>query len=209
MSSAKKILLLFENKKKLLVISDSFNRANGVIGVTDGTAYPTIQGKTGIAWSADVGTWAINTNKASETTVSGGSFYPTVIDSGYVNCILQADIYLTGAGAGIVARYVDVNNFIRAWISYPNILLDKVVGGSPTTLIMAAAGYEDNETIRLIVNGTKFKLYYKGSLVGTEQTIDDAALQTSTKHGIAVNTTDNRVDNFIVWTLDARGFLGL
>ncbi len=62
------------------LLSDSFTRADGVLGLTDGAGHAEANGWGGLAWVFDAGVWTIATNKAVGTptlgaeTVSNGEF---------------------------------------------------------------------------------------------------------------------------------------
>jgi len=51
--------------------SDSFNRADGALGSTDGQGHAEGNGGSGLAWTHDVGAWAVSSNKAVGTPTQG------------------------------------------------------------------------------------------------------------------------------------------
>lgn len=53
------------------IASDSFTRADGPLGVTDGAGHAEANGGSGKTWLHDVGAWAISTNKAVGTPTEG------------------------------------------------------------------------------------------------------------------------------------------
>jgi hypothetical protein len=77
-----------------------------------------------------------------------------------------------------------------------------VVAGTTTTLVDTAATYSAGADMRVICDATKFRLYYNNALVGTEQAIADAGLQSGTKQGLYTSDTGNTFDDLRVF---ARG----
>ncbi len=53
------------------IASDSFTRADGALGVTDGAGHAEANGGSGKAWVFDSGTWVVATNKAVGTPAAG------------------------------------------------------------------------------------------------------------------------------------------
>jgi lysophospholipase L1-like esterase len=189
--------------------SDSFNRANAAtLGTTDGAGHAEANGGSGLAWTANVGAWAIATNKAAATDVAGAAAIATV-DAGAANVLMNAMItFAGGAGIGVVARYVDASNYVRAYHDGTNIKLDKVVGGSVTNLF-TVANTTNNAQLQLRAKGTTFQVMYNNASVGTVQTVSDAALQSSTRAGIVALGTASTIDAVDCWQLTAANYSGL
>lgn len=180
--------------------SDSFNRADGAIGSTDGAGTPETGGS-GLAWAADAGTFTIATNKAKASVLAGGIAITTVAASS-VNVMVEMEVTRAAGDAGMILRYVDASNYVRAIHNGTNVQLVKVVAGTPTTLINTAAAHVAGARLIVSADLTKFRVYYNNAFIGTEQTISDAALQTSGKIGIYTGDLTNTFDNFVAW---ARG----
>ncbi len=80
-----------------------------------------------------------------------------------------------GLQGGIAA--VDSNTApANGWFAYhdgTNAKLDKLVAGTWTSVISAAAAYSAGATIRVERSGTSFSLYYNGTQVGSTSAIND------------------------------------
>lgn len=176
--------------------SDAFTRADGALGTTGGGGAEETGGA-GKTWTTKSGTWGVSTNKAV-ASVAGIA----TVDTGTVNVIVEAALTRSAGNVGIVLRYADADNYIYAHFDGTNAQLVKVVAGTPTAAIVAAVTYGDGKRLIVSADLTKFRMYYGDLLVGTEQTIADASLQTGTAHGIYTSDASNSLDNFVVW---ARG----
>lgn len=113
-----------------------------------------------------------------------------------------------GTSAGLVLNLDDENNpqnYVIAWHDGVNIHLDKCVGGVLTSLINVTQAYSANAYIRVAKSGTKYRLWYTNTLIGTEQTITDAGVISNTRHGIFSTYVSNTFNNFALY---ARGTSG-
>lgn len=183
--------------------SDSFNRADGAIGSTDGAGHAEANSGSGLAWTNQVGTYTIATNKAASSTLSGGSAIATV-DSGTIHVYIRVKATRSAGNVGVVLRYVDANNYIRAYHDGTNAVLEKVVAGTPTSVISAAATYSAGAYITVICDGAVFELQYNEVRIGTGGTIADAGLQTSTLMGLYSTNAANTFDDFVLFA--ERGY---
>lgn len=175
---------------------DTFTRANGALGTSE-TAGPDGQAVTGRAWTDQIGTWEIASNKADPSALSGAIGIATV-NAGVADVLVDAAITQTLLKSGIVVRYVDSSNYIAAYYDGTNAKLDKVVAGSTTSVISAAKTYAAGAVLRVICQGTSFSLFYNGAQVGSTSTISDAGLQSGTLHGLYSTGLGNTMDNFLV-----------
>ncbi len=93
----------------------------------------------------------------------------------------------------VVAYYDQVDAHVK---------VAKVVAGSPTSLIDVAAAYSASAQLRVIAyesgSNLKVRVYYNGTVIGTEQTISDVGIVSNTRHGIMSVDSSNSVDNFTV-----------
>lgn len=179
--------------------SDAFTRANAAVLGNTGGAGSEESGGSGLDWNARLGTWGIATNKAACAVLGGGLGIATVL-CGSIDVMIEAVCTRTGGNAGIVARYADSDNYLIAYHDGTNAHLDKVVGGSTTSLINAAAAYSASARTILSLSGTGVRLYYNDALIGAQQTVSDAGLQTGTSHGIYTTDTGATFDSFVVWS---------
>lgn len=171
-----------------LAASDSFNRAS--IGSTDGAGIDGITGGAGLPWVAQVGTWGITSNRARATTVVSNVAIATV-DTGQVNGIVCARL-ATVSATGVVLRYVDSSNYIRAYIVSPNVLIVQTLAGSNTTLLTKAAPYVADAEMVVTLDGLRLGLEYNGIYYGSA-TIN-SAFASSTLHGMYVNAAGSTLN---------------
>jgi hypothetical protein len=183
------------------IASDSFNRSDGALGSTDGLGAPEANGGGGLTWTAQVGTWAIATNKAMATALSGGIAIATVPVSS-INCIHDVKVTRAGGVVGAVVRYQDSSNYVIAYHDGTNAKLDKVVAGVTTNVISATASYSAGKILRIVPDLTKFELYYNSVRIGSGGTISDSALQTSAVIGLYTTDITNSLDDMLT---HARG----
>lgn len=185
------------------IASNSFNRSDGVLGTTDGAGVAE-GGGVGVAWAA-VGTWGVATNKAMCSALAGGIGIATLPCS-TINVVVEAALTRAAGNVGIVLRYQDAQNYVYAYHDGTKAYLNKVTtAGGDQNLINAAATYGAGKRLVVSANSTKFRLYYGEVWIGSEQTISDAALQTTAAHGIFTSDTGNSIDNFAVWAKGNEG----
>ncbi len=112
---------------------------------------------------------------------------------------------VNGTSAGLVLNLDDENapqNYVIAWHDGVNIHLDKCVGGVLTSLINATQTYAGGGRMKVSKSGTKYRLWYTNTLIGTEQTITDAGIISNTRHGVFSTNVANVFYNFALY---ARG----
>lgn len=181
--------------------SDAFTRADGVLGNTGGGGCEETGGD-GLAWADNIGTWAIATNKATCSALSGGLGAATV-DAGAANILAEAVITRSAGSMGMVLRYTDANNYIKVFYDGTNWQIDEIVGGTPNTILAAtAATYNAAYRTVVMVSGTKIRLFYNDAVVGAEVT---TAVTTGTKHGLFTTDTGATFDNFVIWARGTEG----
>ena len=62
--------------------------------------------------------------------------------------------------------------------------------------------------VMVAMDGTAARLYYNKSLVGAQQTISDAGLQTGQAHGLYSTDILATLDGFVVWARGTGGEYG-
>lgn len=91
------------------------------------------------------------------------------------------------------------NNYLRAYYNGTQIKLDKVVAGVTTNLITSATSFVANASIEIVRVGlSTFQLKYNGSQVGTNQTVNDVAIQNGPYMGLSSTNANNKFLNLIV-----------
>lgn len=111
-----------------------------------------------------------------------------------------------GVQAGLVLNLDSASspaNFVIVYLDgQGNVKLDKCVGGTYTNIIAPGITYVVGAVLRVIKDGTKYRVLYNNAEIGTEQTISDAGIINNTRHGLFSTYEGNLLENFIVW---ARG----
>lgn len=170
-------------------------------GTTDGAGHAEVtglgSGGSGLAWTSQVGTWTASGGAANATSLTSTVAIATVNTS--TADVMATVKYTHSAGNGnVLVRYVDASNWVAARYTGTNAQMVKNVAGVQTTLVDVAAAYVAGAELRIICEGQKFRLYYNGVLIGAEQTIADAGLQSGTRQGIRTTDTGNTFDDFMV-----------
>jgi hypothetical protein len=186
--------------------SDGFTRLSATLAAsrTDGKGHQEQNGGEGLAWAANVGTWLGGGNVASASALTGGVANATV-DAGLADCYVRAKVTRAAGNPGIVVRYVDGDNYIRAVHTGTNAQLIKRVSGVETTVINEAATYAAGGYLGVSCVGTGFTLLYNGEVVGTLSAISDAGLQAATKVGLFTDNTGNSFASFEAWPAGSGG----
>jgi len=181
------------------LLSDGFSAwgTSDGLGHAEGIAGGLGSGGGGLAWTQAVGSWGASGGVASASALSGGVAM-ALVDTGKADVIATAKVTRNAGNAGVVVRYVDANNLVGARHTGTNAQLFKIVAGVSTTVVDAAATYVAGAEIRVICEGTAFRLFYNDAAVGSVATIGDAALQAGTKQGLRTTDTANTFDNFVV-----------
>jgi len=125
------------------------------------------------------------------------------------NAIATTEIvWLKGTQAGLVLNLDSAAtpaNFIIAYLSGATCKLDKCVAGVYTNVISAVVTYVSGAQIRVIKDGTSYRLFYNNLAVGAVSTVSDAGIVDNKIHGLFSTFVDNTFDNFTVY---ARGNSG-
>jgi hypothetical protein len=170
--------------------ADDFNRANGTLsGATPSDG--------GSAWTVSFGTFAVDTNKAKET--SGAAHCNADLEASETDGTVQVTLSTLGsADIGLVFRKVDANNF---WFVYENtsgVVLKKMVAGSPSTVAFALPTTADGDVLSVVLSGDTITVKRNGSNALSPATVTDATHNTGTRHGLYVSLGggSERADDF-------------
>lgn len=175
---------------------DTFTRANGALGSTE-LVGPDGQRIPAVLWNNRIGTTLIVGNTASASVLVGGVAIATVVGT-LVDVWAIAPLTRVGGDVGVVVRYADVNNYVIAYHDGANAHLDKVVGGVTTPVLNVVSAYAAGRVIRLICEGTAFRLYYNDLLIGTA-VIADAGVQNGVEYGLySTNVGNSQADITVV-----------
>jgi hypothetical protein len=186
------------------LFSDNFNRTNST----------TIGGN----WSEVAsGDWEIISNAVREPSAHlSAAYLINTTSTGTADYSMQADItqgaLVSGSnrGMGIVARYIDINNFYLAWINEfgTPVQLYSVVGGVFTVIGSWTPGatIPDPLTMRLECQGTTIRVFINGT---SRISVTDSGLSSAGNFGLRVYSgsdfSDHRYDNVAVADFAAGG----
>jgi len=180
------------------VASDSFNRANGALGTTDGNGHAEANGGAGVSWTTQVGTVGVDGNAAVCSALVGGVGIATV-DCGLHDVLLSAVPTIGSSSVGLVLRYVDANNYIRFRHDGANAIVERVIGGVPTVLATVAKAYAAGAPLMAHMYMSNLVCTYRSTSIIYEPSVFHLEIQNSTEHGIWFADTDSEIDNFSMW----------
>lgn len=184
----------------MAVISDDFNRADETTSATTSS---------GSAWTGVIGAAlriGVSSNKAYASTANGISVVPANGANGYGQVLI--DTCPGNARLGIAFRCDGTSS--NYWIAYRDngagnhLVLLKVVGGAGTVVNSSSTTVNAGDLLSVSWQASGvIKTWLNGTLI---QNVTDTALQTNTRHGIYINETTGRLDNF--YTRDADLAIG-
>lgn len=177
--------------------SDGLGHAEGIAGGLGA-------GGGGLSWTQQVGTWQAVGGAAKAASVTSSVAIATV-DTGKADVVASVRFTRSAGNGGVVVRFVDSTNWVRGTHDGTSAYLIKNVGGTQTTVIGTPTTYVAGAEIRVICEGTKFRLYYNDAQVGSESTISDAILQSGTKQGLRATSTSDSFDDFAVYARGSGG----
>lgn len=166
------------------------------LGHAEGAAGGLGAGGDALAMSSYYGTWSASGGVAQCTALAGGIGL-LGRDVGTANTMTAVKVTRGGGVAGLFVRE-NADDRVVAVHNGTNAQLIKRVAGVNTTLIDVAATYVAGAELRLICQGTAFRLFYNNVAIGSEQTISDASLQAETLAGIYTTSTTNNFDDLVV-----------
>lgn len=182
-------------------VGDTFNRTSTTeLGSTDGGLIDGISGGSGVAWTEQVGTWRIISNRASAETVVSSTAIATV-ETNKVNGIICASIVM-GGSFGITARFVDSSNYVRCYVTATALVVSEIVGGAAANvLINKDITYVEGAELVVRLDGLRISVEYNGVYYGFANI--NAAFATSTLHGLWTNGAAS------TWSADSWHFISL
>ncbi len=158
---------------------------------------------------ANGGTAGIRGQSVAEGSVDNVSYKPLTLSSLFstvstsdADVIADVNITVTaGTQAGLVLNLDNTSspaNFIIVYTNGTQIRVDEVVNGVYTNKQTTSSTFTSGN-LRVIKDGTKYRVYYNNVLVGTEQTITDESIINNTNHGLFSTYEGNSFDNFTIW----------
>lgn len=169
-------------------IVDTFNRADSAssLGTTsDGTAtWTVLQG----------GPFGISSNQAyMPGSIASSVAYVDPGDADTTVAVKVAALTISTAAAGPAFRVSSANNYWAVYCLNTTATLYKVVGGafgSQGTFTVAAG-----DTISVVLSGSSIVAKRNGA---TQLTVTDSTFSTATKHGLYMEGSSTRLDDFSV-----------
>jgi hypothetical protein len=180
----------------LPVASDSFNRADGAPGNTDGAGVAEVGGA-GLAWSDLKGVSAIATNRLTWSSLTDGVGL-SVVDPGVSECFVFAKIHRTAGEVGVVGRCVDADNYWRVTHDGTNVKLTIRAGGVENVVEQSVTTYVDDVVIALRLHWCGACAFFNSSRRTALETkyATESPLHGATKIGLYTTDTGNTVDLF-------------
>ena len=201
-TSVSTLEVYFKKWVQLCIASDSFNRADGVIGSTDGAGCEE-GGGSGLAWTDISGTTEISTNVAKFSALGGGVGL-SIVDPEITNIYAHVKTTRSAGNVGLVVKYIDDQNHLRIYYDGTNFKIDRVVGGVVTNVASSAATYAAGAYIAVAVDEMGIHAYYNDG-VKTHTYIPFPGTANlplgGTKVGLYSTNTGNSFDDFAVWDL--------
>lgn len=183
------------------IASDSFNRADGATGSTDGAGSEE-GGGAGLVWSDVLGSSAVSSNRLAFTGLTGGKAL-SLVDPGTSDAYIQANLYRSAGVVGVVAKYVDANNYLIAYHDGTNIKLDRVTGGSTANVTSAAVAYVDGAPLAIALTEMTAQIVYNDKTYSPYIPVKFQQITSfplgGTKVGVYTTNLSNTADNFVVW----------
>lgn len=125
---------------------------------------------------------------------------PTLVGrSGSV--IAAINNYTSSSEVGIIsnADTLTPTNYLRGYYNGTQFKLDKTVAGVTTNLITVVGSFVSGASLEIVRTAlATFQLRYNGAQVGTNQTVNDVAIQNGAYTGLHSNNALNKYINLIV-----------
>lgn len=109
--------------------------------------------------------------------------------------------YTSSSEVGIIsnADTLTPTNYLRGYYNGTQFKLDKVVAGVTTNLITVVGSFVGAASLEIVRTAlATFQLRYNGAQVGTNQTVNDVAIQNGAYMGLHSNNALNKYINLIV-----------
>ena len=176
---------------------DLFTRADSAVSLGTSTS--------GVAWTADGGTFGISTNRGYQPGNTGfaRAWVPGVADG-----IVESDITIGASkNVGLMVRRQDANNFIRVWLNGGNQISIQtwVAGGFGATIIQTGFTFNVGTTYRIRVGfmGNMYMVWINGANVfsgGWQPDVNNRFLAATGCGLYAANDNGGSFwDNFAIW----------
>lgn len=163
-------------------VSDTFNRSNGPLGAN---------------WTTTSGTFAISSNTAVVTAITGSYALAAYTGSTFGSNQYAQATFLGGGswGGGMCVRCSNsaVTGYILFGIAGTSSLITKLVAGVATNLVTGGPGFNIGDILRLEVTGTTITAYQNGVAI---LTTSDSSISSGYPGLNGVDFTGGVMDNF-------------
>lgn len=171
----------------MYLLRDTFTDVNG-------TALGSHTMTVGGGWTADAGTWTVQSNQANPATLTGGQAVATA-DAGAAAGKLTVTIPDTGVATGAVARLVDAANY---WLVYAmasgTLRIYEVTAGVFTLRASVATVWVNGDTMSLECRGDVLTATHGADTVSYTSSVRN----TATRWGLYAEGVGRRLDTFEV-----------
>ncbi len=173
------------------ITSDSFNRADGPLDTTDAAA-----GGSALAWTANNGTWSVDSNKAASTS-TGLVYRSATVDAGVTDMAVEAVITPGSQIWGLNARFTDQNNRIFIQHNGTQFAIGQIKDGTQTTILTTNISFSAGDKVCVAVVGNGVAAYKNDVCIGSALI---TYTLTGTRAGLTTYGTDlvRRFDDFKV-----------
>lgn len=125
-------------------------------------------------------------------------------DLGVANIVAEIEIAVDPAGtqAGLAIGWDSQSspaNGILVYHDGTNVKIDKNVAGTWTAVQSTATTFSANAKLVCVRDGSAVTAYYNNALIGSAQTISDAAILAGTRHGAFCTNATPTMDNVLIF----------
>lgn len=177
---------------------DTFTRSNGDLGNSETTGPDAQTGVSARAWTAALGTWAIATNKAACSALDGTENVGIATAAATNDdVVVAAGVTVTTGISGIVLRYVDVDNYLYAYVNTGTnkvALISRAAGIESAVVAEGNGTYTAGGIIEVVLSGAVGALYYRDAYIGQGAVPASAAAV----HGLYTQTANATFDDFVI-----------
>lgn len=124
-------------------------------------------------------------------------------DLGVANVVAEIEIAVDPAGtqAGLAIGWdsaASPANGILVYHDGTNVKIDKNVAGTWTSVQSTATAFSANAKLVCVRDGSSVSVFYNNALIGSTQTISDAAILAATRHGMFSTNATPTMDNVLI-----------
>lgn len=173
------------NDAPVVRLYDEFRDSNG-------TALASHLMNQGSGWTVALGTPNIQSNQLNIAGLDAGLAI-AVAEARAADLRASIDLSTANTG-GVIARYLDINNWWLAYHDGSNIILIEFQAAVATTRATAASAFSAGDTVTLQCNGSVIEARHKNAVARYASTFN----QHATKCGFYADVLNSRFDNLLV-----------